>query len=126
MSGIHGIRQIAQVVRDVEAARAFYEGKLGLRVLMAFPGLCFLDCGGVRIMLTKASAPEFDHAGSILYLDVCDIDVEHARLTAAGVAFDDAPHVVGKTPDAEVWLTVFRDPDGNPLGLMEERPLAAG
>jgi len=39
------------------------------------------------------------------------------------VAFKQAPHVVGRTPDKEVSLAFCLDPDGNMIGLMSERAL---
>ena len=37
-----------------------------------------------------------------------------------GVAFDDEPHLIARMPDHELWMTFFRDPDGNLHGLLSE------
>jgi len=37
------------------------------------------------------------------------------------VPFDDAPHLIARMPDHELWMAFFRDPDRNLLALMEER-----
>jgi catechol 2,3-dioxygenase-like lactoylglutathione lyase family enzyme len=119
--GLGAIGQIAQVVDDVEAATAFYRDRLGMRFLFAAPGLAFFDCGGVRLMLSRADSPEFDHPGSVLYFRVDDVHAAHAALRARDVAFIDAPHVVHRAADYDLWMTFFRDPDDNVLALMAEQ-----
>jgi methylmalonyl-CoA/ethylmalonyl-CoA epimerase len=119
---IDTLAQIALTVRDVERSVAFYRDVLGLRFLFApAPTLAFLMIGQVRLML---SAPEGELApggGSVLYLRVADIDAEHASLSARGVTFIDAPHLVARMPDHELWMCFFRDPDDHLLALMCER-----
>jgi len=119
---IDNLGQIALTVRDVQRSVAFYRDTLGLRFLFA-PGatLAFLTIGDVRLML---SAPEGELApgsSTVLYLRVADIDAEHALLTSRGVTFIDAPHLVARMPDHELWMCFFRDPDEHLLALMCER-----
>ena len=72
--GITRLGQIAMHTKDVERAAAFYEEKLGLKLLFkAPPGLAFFDRGGVRLMLERAEKPEFDHPSSVLYFSVPDM-----------------------------------------------------
>ena len=119
--GITRLGQIAINVYDVERAAAFYENVLGLKLLFkAPPGLAFFDCGGVRLMLSPPSKPEFDHPGSILYFAVPDIQAAHAKLKDHGVKFEDEPHLIAKMPDHDLWMTFFRDSENNLLGLMSE------
>ncbi len=47
----------------------------------------------------------------------------HRELNDRGVAFSDTPHVVHRTEEAELWMAAFKDPDGNNLVLMAERPV---
>jgi catechol 2,3-dioxygenase-like lactoylglutathione lyase family enzyme len=119
---IENLGQIALTVRDVDRSVAFYRDALGLRFLFApAPNLAFLMIGDVRLML---SAPEGDFtpgSSTVLYLRVVDIDAEHAALSARGVAFIDAPHLVARMPDHDLWMCFFRDPDGHTLALMSER-----
>jgi methylmalonyl-CoA/ethylmalonyl-CoA epimerase len=116
------IGQIAVTCKDVGRASAFYRDVLGLRHLFdAGPKLSFFDCGGVRLMLATAERPQDDHPGSILYYFVSDIDAVHAELTSKGVKFADAPHVIARMPDHDLWLTAFDDSEGNTMGIMEER-----
>jgi methylmalonyl-CoA/ethylmalonyl-CoA epimerase len=122
-----GVRQIAYVVHDLPVAVRFWRDTLGARLLFeAPPGLAFFDLGGLRLMLTGPDKPEFDHPNSILFLAVDDIRAVHATLVARSVAFVDEPHCVAKLPHAEVWVTSFRDPEGNLLALMAEVPVARG
>jgi catechol 2,3-dioxygenase-like lactoylglutathione lyase family enzyme len=119
---IQNLGQIALTVRDMERSVAFYRDALGLRFLFApAPTLAFLMIGDVRLML---SAPEGDFVpggSTVLYLRVADIDAEHEALVGRGVAFIDAPHLIARMPEHELWMCFFRDPDGHTLALMSER-----
>src|ERR1044072_177499 len=119
------IMQIAIVVRDLDRAKAFYADLLGLRHLFdAPPGLAFFQCGRVRLILPPPEGPET--AGiSIIYYDVADIEAAHGSLAAAGVAFESDPHFIARVGDKDLWLAICRDPDGNMVGLMSERPASA-
>ena len=124
-AGLSQIGQIAINVQDVERATAFYRDTLGMRFLFAFPGLAFFDCGGVRLMLSRAEDPKLDHPASILYYRVADIEAAHQALAARGVRFEREPHLVARMPDHELWLAEFNDSEDNILALMaEKRPTA--
>jgi methylmalonyl-CoA/ethylmalonyl-CoA epimerase len=71
-------------------------------------------------MLSKPE-PQFDHPGSILYFKVDDIEARHRDLARRAVEFLDSPHLVARMPDHELWMTFFRDTEGNTLALMEEK-----
>jgi len=119
--GISRIGQIAVTAHDVERAAAFYQDALGLKLLFkAPPGLAFFDCGGVRLMLSRPEKPEFDHPSSILYFVVPDIQAAHLRMKTSGVHFEDEPQMLAKMPDHDLWMTFFRDSEGNLMGLMSE------
>src|SRR5580700_9952646 len=95
--GITRLGQIAIHAKDVERAAAFYRDKLGLKLLFkAPPGLAFFGCGGVRLMLSGAEKPEFDHPSSVLYFSVPDIQAGYGKLRASGVHFEDEPHMIAK------------------------------
>jgi len=120
-AGLSQIGQIAVNVQDVERATAFYRDTLGMRFLFAFPGLAFFDCGGVRLMLSRAEDPKLDHPASILYYRVADIEATHQGLAARGVRFETGPHLVARMPDHELWLAEFNDSENNVLALMAEK-----
>jgi methylmalonyl-CoA/ethylmalonyl-CoA epimerase len=119
-----GVRRLGQVsvnARDVARARAFYEDVLELHHLFDAGGMSFFDCGGVRLMLSRPEAPEFDHT-SVLYLDVADIARSHRVLVERGVAFEGAPRKIADLGERELWLAFFRDSEANMLALMSEVP----
>ncbi|HTW30192.1 MAG TPA: VOC family protein [Candidatus Sulfotelmatobacter sp.] len=125
--GITRLGQIQIRAHDVERAADFYEKVLGLKLLFkAPPGLAFLDCGGVRLMLERPAKREFDHASSILYFAVPDIQAAHASLKEKGVRFEDEPHMIAKLPDHDLWMTFFRDSEENLLALMCEVKTSEG
>jgi methylmalonyl-CoA/ethylmalonyl-CoA epimerase len=120
-AGISRLGQIQIRAHDVERAAAFYQDILGLKLLFkAPPGLAFFDCGGVRLILDHPEKPEFDHDSSILYFAVPDIQASYANLKAQSVKFEDEPHMIAHMPDHDLWMTFFRDSEGNLMALMSE------
>jgi methylmalonyl-CoA/ethylmalonyl-CoA epimerase len=121
---IKRIGQIAINVKDVERATAFYRDRLGLKHLFTVPKMSFFDCGGTRLMLGLPETAEFDHLSSTLYFDTHDIETVHAGLVGAGVKSEGDPHKVADLGDRDLWLSFFRDSEGNVMALMEEKPHA--
>jgi len=117
---IESIGQIAISTHDLPRAVAFYRDALGLDYLFEAGPLAFFMCGGVRLMLAVPETSEVDHPSSIIYFRVDDIAAARAELAARGVPFDDEPHLIARMPDYELWMSFFRDPDRNLLGLMSE------
>ncbi|HUQ80863.1 MAG TPA: VOC family protein [Gemmatimonadaceae bacterium] len=115
------IGQIAIRATDIARAVQFYRDTLGMRFLFQVPNLAFFDCGGVRLMLSGAESPEFDHPGSVLYYKVSDIDASYEALRKRGVQFIDQPHLIAKMEDHDLWMVFFRDSEGNTLSLMCEK-----
>jgi catechol 2,3-dioxygenase-like lactoylglutathione lyase family enzyme len=120
--GISRIGQIAINVHDPARATAFYRDVLGLPLLFTAGTLSFFDCGGVRLMLSPAEKPEFDHPSSILYFHVPDIKVAYRKLNDNGVRMEGDPHLIAKMPNHDLWMTFFRDSEDNFLGMMSEVP----
>jgi len=52
---------------------------------------------------------------------ITDIEATHRDLLAKGVEFIDAPHMIAQMPDHQLWLSAFRDTEGNTMALMEEK-----
>src|SRR6202007_1559390 len=119
------IGQIAINAHDVDRATAFYRDVLGLQHLFRAGQLSFFDCGGVRLMLDKPEKPEFDHPSSILYFQVADIQAAYQRLQSACAKFEAQPHLLARMPNHDLWMTFFRDSEGNLLALMSEVPRSA-
>lgn len=116
-----GLGQVAINVKQTERAVAFYRDTVGLKYLFSAGKLAFFDCGGVRLMLTPAEKPEFDHSSSILYFKVPDLEASHSRLLADGAQIESEPHLVAKMPDHDLWMSFFRDSEGNLMALMCEK-----
>jgi predicted enzyme related to lactoylglutathione lyase len=114
------IGQIAITTHDVERATQFYRDVLGLDLLFEVSGMAFFNCGGVRLMLSLPSAPEYDHPSTIVYYVVSDIRGTYAKLKNRGVRFDGEPHKIADMPDHELWMAFFRDSEENLLALMSE------
>jgi hypothetical protein len=56
-----------------------------------------------------------------LYFRVHDIAATHATLLARGADNEREPQLTARMPDHELWIGFLRDPDGNLVGLLEER-----
>jgi methylmalonyl-CoA/ethylmalonyl-CoA epimerase len=123
--GITNIGQISIIVKDLERATAFYRDVLGLPLLFTVPGMAFFDCGGVRLMLGTASSPELDHPSSILYFRVPDIQAGYQRLVHHSVEIVAPPRLIASMPTHDLWMTGFRDSEGNIHQLMSEVPRSA-
>jgi len=113
------IGQISRGVRDIAEAKRFYGETLGLPHLYTFGNLAFFDCGGVRLFLEEgegATKPQ-----SVLYFRVDDVRTAYDELTARGLAFTSAPHMIYRHADGmEEWMAFFDDPEGRPLAIMAQ------
>ena len=110
-------------VADLDAARAFYEGTLGLKVSDASEGAVVLDAGGTMLRLTVAprlSPQSFTVAGwlvsdvtqTIAALREMNVELErYAELDQDAAGVWTAPN-----GDQVAW---FRDPDGNVLSVTQ-------
>lgn len=119
---ISEIGQIAITVSDVETALGFYRDTLGLTFLFSpAPTLAFLAAGNVRIMLSTPQGAGTVGANSTLYFKVQNVEASYATILARGATAERAPQLAAKLPDHELWIGFVRDPDGNLVGLMEEK-----
>jgi methylmalonyl-CoA/ethylmalonyl-CoA epimerase len=116
--------QVAQHAADLDRAAAFYSRLLDAPPAARFDaaGLLFFDLDGVRLLLGP-EAPS-----TVLYLAVTDLDATVERLRADGVPIESEPHLRFEHPDDTLgpagtaeWHAFLRDPDGNLVGLVEQR-----
>lgn len=114
---LQAIGQIAVRVKDLARAVKFYREVLGLKYLFEAPGLAFFECGGVHLLLSGAEEPEFDHASSVLYFNVAEIQVAYRSLVQRGVRFRDEPHVIHRAGPQELWMSFFDDGEGNVFAI---------
>jgi catechol 2,3-dioxygenase-like lactoylglutathione lyase family enzyme len=111
-------------VDDLERAREFYEGTLGLEVSTEMGLLNLKLAGGARPTLVYPK-PDFEPATyTILNFPVEDIDAAVAELTKRGVTFErydgfdqDEQGISRGMGPAIAW---FKDPAGNILSVLEE------
>ncbi len=118
--GLSQIGQLALTVSDVDRSIAFYRDSLGMKMLFRAGNLAFFDCAGIRLMLSPPEGEFQPRASSVIYFKVSDIHGAFDALSSRGVTFVDKPHLIAKMPDHELWMTFFKDPDGNALALMAE------
>lgn len=103
---------------DPERSRRFYRDALGLAIHREFgpadePGTVFFLGGGLLEVSGRSAGP----AGPTveLWLQVRDVQAEHARLAAAGVT-------IVRPPQQEPWGLIemwIADPDGVRIVLVE-------
>jgi predicted enzyme related to lactoylglutathione lyase len=116
------IGQIAITVSDVGKALPFYRDVLGLTFLFSpAPTLAFLSAGSVRIMLSTPQGAGAVGSNSILYFKVTDIGEVYKAIVSRGATAEHEPELIARMPDHELWIAFVRDPDGNLVGLMEEK-----
>lgn len=118
------IGQIHISVDDVDRAVSWYRDVLGLEFLFQVPGqpMAFFNCGGVRLYLGRPETETF-RSRPILYYRVADIDLSVVTIAGRGGEFFDHPHVVHRDQSQELWMSGLNDPEGNPVILMEDRPI---
>lgn len=110
-------------VSDLDRAKAFYGGTLGLTVLWENPASVRFRCGD-RSELSTFRRPGIVTEHTLAHFEVTDIEATVMDLEARGVTFldyDDGPlkttgHIAQLGPARGAW---FKDPDGNTLGLRQ-------
>lgn len=119
------VAQLLIPVENLEKGLSFYKDVLGLPFLFsAPPQMAFFNCGGIRLLVGVMPEGEAAQRGATIYFQVSDIQGVHASLSDKGVSFRANPHMVHRTPESELWLAEFTDPDGNQLALMSDIPVA--
>jgi catechol 2,3-dioxygenase-like lactoylglutathione lyase family enzyme len=105
-----------------DAARAFFEGALGLTFVGDYPHALMFESGGVRLMVQKGEAVS-PPRGTALGWNVSDLKSVMTTLIARGVSFERFEGM--DQDDLGVWrpsgpttgVAWFKDPDGNLLSL---------
>ncbi|MFC4779166.1 VOC family protein [Paenibacillus sp. GCM10023252] len=123
MSQEFNITRIGQVsipVQNIEQAAKFYHETLGLTLLFQLSNMAFLECNGVRLMLSVPEHEEYNHPSSIFYFNVEDIHASYETLLARDVTFLGKPHIIAEMNGIQTWMAFFRDPDLNTQALMSE------
>lgn len=119
---VSDIGQIAITVSDVSQSLVFYRDVLGLEFLFSpAPTLAFLRAGSVRIMLSTPQGAGAFGANSVLYFKVNEIENVFTAIVERGAQVERPPQLAAQMPDHALWIGFVRDPDGNLVGLMEEK-----
>ncbi|WP_223670779.1 VOC family protein [Kangiella shandongensis] len=114
--------QVAITVSNIQSALSFYRDALGLEFLFApSDNLAFLQSGDTRIMLTKPQGAGEVGKNSILYFYASDIEARYKDIVSKGASGEREPELAAQMPDHELWIGFIKDPDGNLIGLMEEK-----
>jgi catechol 2,3-dioxygenase-like lactoylglutathione lyase family enzyme len=103
-------------VRDLDAGRAFYTGKLGFSetYLDEEDRWVKLERGAMHIALTEGD-PQGEGDGGVATVDVDDVKAEGERLRGEDVEVGTVLELHG-----EVRLLDVFDPDGNRIQLVQE------
>ena len=109
-------------VVDLERAKAFYVGELGLKLVSENPGGTIVEAGGgtTILLFPRAEATKAEHTVAGFAVD--DVAAEVAELRGKGIVFEDIDQPGLKTengiakigPFSAAW---FKDPEGNIIGV---------
>jgi catechol 2,3-dioxygenase-like lactoylglutathione lyase family enzyme len=112
---ISGITAMMLGVGNLDQALAFYQNKLGLKVVMKESELALLDAGTVRLGLSTRHvrlAPQVAGATELVF-QVANVRAAYQGLQQEGIQFLNEPMQVTSTE----WAAHFRDPDGHLLSI---------
>jgi catechol 2,3-dioxygenase-like lactoylglutathione lyase family enzyme len=123
MLGEHPITPVL-LATDLDAAREFYHGKLGLQIVRENENAIVFSCGGgTHLDVTKSTVGTADQQTQAAW-QVSDICAEVAELRARGIKVEDYDTPRLKTEDgiADIgfaWAAWIIDPATNALGILQ-------
>ena len=115
-SPTQGIKTVLHPVADLATAKAVYTALLGMPPQFDESYYVGYETAGQHIGLV----PGGDSKGMtapVAYWHVADIEAKLAEVTAAGATVKEPAHDVG----GGRLVATFADPDGNVLGLLQDR-----
>jgi predicted enzyme related to lactoylglutathione lyase len=115
-STTEGVKTILHPVSDLAAAKSVYTALLGIPPQADGPYYVGFEAEGQHIGLVPGGGPQ-GMTSPVAYWHVPDIEAKLAEVTAAGAALHEAAHDVG----GGRLVATFTDPDGNVLGLIQDR-----
>jgi predicted enzyme related to lactoylglutathione lyase len=115
-SSTQGIKTVLHPVSDLAAAKAVYSALLGLSPQADSEYYVGYEAEGQQIGLVPGGGPQ-GMTSPVAYWHVADIEAKLAEVTAAGATIKEPAHDVG---GGRLVATVT-DPDGNVLGLLQDR-----
>jgi len=116
MTDTEGIKTVLHPVTDPDRAKAMYTALLGIPPQADSPYYVGYEVAGQQIGLVPSGGPQ-SMTSPVAYWHVPDIEAKLAEVTAAGGTVKEAPRNVG----GGRLVATFTDPDGNVLGLIQDR-----
>ena len=115
-STTQGIRTVLHPVSDLAAAKTMYTALLGIEPQADGPYYVGYTAEGQQIGLVPGGGPQ-GMTTPVAYWHVSDIAAKLAEVTAAGATLKEPTRDVG----GGRLVATFSDPDGNVLGLIQDR-----
>ncbi len=115
-SSTQGIKTVLHPVTDLAAAKTVYAALLGIQPQHDAEYYVGFEAEGQHIGLVPGGGPQ-GMTAPVAYWHVPDIEAKLAEVTAAGATVNEPAHDVG---GGRLVATVS-DPDGNILGLLQDR-----
>ncbi len=115
-SSTEGIKIVLHPVSDLEKSKAVYSALLGSPPQHDSSYYVGYDVAGQHIGLVPGGGPQ-GMTSPVAYWDVTDLAAKLTEVTAAGATVTEPPHEVG----GGRLVASFTDPDGNVLGLVQDR-----
>lgn len=112
----YGVKTVLHPVSDLGKAKAVYAALLGIAPQTDGSFYVGFDAGGQHIGLVPNGGPQ-GMTAPVAYWHVPDIEAKLAEVTAAGATLNEPAHDVG----GGRLVATFTDPDGNVLGLIQDR-----
>jgi len=111
-----GIKTVLHPVTDLTAAKAVYAALLGVDPQADASYYVGFEAAGQHIGLVPGGGSQ-GMTAPVAYWHVTDIEAKLAEVTAAGATVQESPRDVG----GGRLVATFTDPDGNVLGLLQDR-----
>ncbi|HTX84735.1 MAG TPA: VOC family protein [Streptosporangiaceae bacterium] len=115
-SATEGIKTVLHPVSDLDKAKAVYTALLGMPPQHDAPYYVGYETDAQHIGLVPGGGPQ-GMTSPVAYWHVPDIEAKLAEVTAAGATVKDPVRDVG----GGRLVATFTDPDGNVLGLLQDR-----
>ena len=115
-SATQGIKTVLHPVSDLAAAKAVYAALLGVPPQADESYYVGFEAAGQHIGLVPGARSQ-GMTSPVAYWHVPDIEAKLAEVTAAGATVQEPAHDVG----GGRLVATITDPDGNVLGLLQDR-----
>jgi predicted enzyme related to lactoylglutathione lyase len=115
-SSTQGAKTLLHPVKDLETAKAVYTALLGISPQTDDPYYVGFEAEGQHIGLVPGGGAQ-GMTSPVAYWHVSDIEAKLAEVTAAGATVKEPAHDVG----GGRLVAAITDPDGNVLGLLQDR-----